>query len=1153
MPCRIVWLECTLWLIMLYGQHLLDCCSGHTGFNMAAHIMQELESSAQILLAPPDRVTAEQRHAAERTFLDFQNTRAPFELCKCILETSAVGYVQFQAASLLKQGLIREWKFMEAGQWPALWQHLLQLLACRPNMENYVREELALVLALGSKRASVDDGADALNEILQQSTQMVASGDQHLQSIGCSLLSALLVEFSSSTRATDVGLTWEVHLRAKKSFEANHLRKVFQFCQQGLREAANRLGTGPVRPEDRNLLRRLLLLSEQLLSWNFQFSMLLPRKLVGLFEAQQTPTLRPGLEWKGAFDETPQLLLQLYGALSQDAELAHVALQCLLQLATLSHIGEREHRNAHLKRFLQGGLLDLMAVRPPRAGIAQLLARLALFHPPALLPSQVHVPYLERLCDLACCVLQTPVGEDAEQQQEALDHILDAWVPLLQEPAVFPAEPLKVATLRVFELYLRSRLAAPDGTRPPINDDEEVAEEDEDDRVRFRDQLSVVGMLGRHVLPHSLPLLCRVVEDRTRRLQELLQGQPQAGSPMTAAHKELLEDLHWIVLITGHLLTTVCEGETPLIPKEVTQFSLNSGADTAATLSLLSRLGQADAVSSVQGNVDPVVRLIVAVLQLCHVERAALQAGLGSQLSPEVAITLVWFLHRWGLTYLLPNETYYTQMSPTLVAAFGRDSEAGPCVLDWVLGKLSSNLELWHSETALTLSTCQAMVSLLNNVERGHRAAACPSLLSLLQRQSQGRLGPLAPGSHRALLKALVIACTANRLPEAPQLWDALLEPLKTRFDVFESCVQTRCRFTEPQKSEALDLLESLCGVAEGTTPSNLLTIGPMLLPLLVRLSSIVAVLRSEATLIAATTQLFRAAARRMLCFVGPNDATQLCHCCLELVRLFASHSAGLFTTEATAEDSHVRELGELLELLTELLSKDFLYMGGPSAQARGAATSNSTDEAAARFDVPAPGIAVEGLRLLMPLLNAQLLQFPTLCVQYFKLVALLSELHPDRVCQMPEGLLQALLGSIRVGLTSYSSDVSGLCLDVVSVLALEIHRQGLQTGPAGRAIEPFLQLLLEMVLLQPLDAELTLVAGSALFALLCCFQESFAQLAQALVASQQDAAVGQRLAQSLETLTRAQPLTPERPNRLRFRDSFEAFVTEVRGFLCVK
>ncbi|KAH9381536.1 hypothetical protein HPB48_005489 [Haemaphysalis longicornis] len=239
---------------------------------------------AKLSHAPPDQVTNEQRHAAERTFLDFQNTRAPFELCKCILETSGVGYVQFQAASLLKQGLIREWKFMEPGQWAALRQHLLQLLACRPGMENYVREELALVLALGSKRASVDSGPEALDELLQQAAHMVASGDSAMQSTGCSLLSALLVEFSSSTRATDVGLTWEVHLRAKKAFETNHLRKVFQFCQQGLREAASGLGPGrPIRPEHRSLLRRLLLLSEQLLSWNFQFAMLriLFRSLLG--------------------------------------------------------------------------------------------------------------------------------------------------------------------------------------------------------------------------------------------------------------------------------------------------------------------------------------------------------------------------------------------------------------------------------------------------------------------------------------------------------------------------------------------------------------------------------------------------------------------------------------------------------------------------------------------------------------------------------------------------------------------------------------------------------------------------------------------------------------------------------------------------------
>lgn len=179
--------------------------------------------------------------------------------------------------------------------------------------------------------------------------------------------------------------------------------------------------------------------------------------------------------------------------------------------------------------------------------------------------------------------------------------------------------------------------------------------------------------------------------------------------------------------------------------------------------------------------------------------------------------------------------------------------------------------------------------------------------------------------------------------------------------------------------------------------------------------------------------------------------------------------------------------------------------------------------------------------------------QFPSLCLQYFKLVALVGELHPVKVCQLSEGLLQALLSSVRLGLTSYSADVCGLCLDFISVLAMEVHRQGLQASALGQALQPFLRLLLEMVLLQPLDSELTFVAGGALFTLLCCFREHFEQLGQALVSSQADAAVGQRLAQALEALTTGQPLTPERANRLRFRDAFEAFVTEVRGFLCVK
>lgn len=42
----------------------------------------------------------------------------------------------------------------------------------------------------------------------------------HLQQIlGCNIISALMQEYATTVKSSDVGLTWETHFKAKKQFE----------------------------------------------------------------------------------------------------------------------------------------------------------------------------------------------------------------------------------------------------------------------------------------------------------------------------------------------------------------------------------------------------------------------------------------------------------------------------------------------------------------------------------------------------------------------------------------------------------------------------------------------------------------------------------------------------------------------------------------------------------------------------------------------------------------------------------------------------------------------------------------------------------------------------------------------------------------------
>ncbi|KAJ8950696.1 hypothetical protein NQ318_012776 [Aromia moschata] len=155
--------------------------------------------------------------------------------------------------------------------------------------------------------------------------------------------------------------------------------------------------------------------------------------------------------------------------------------------------------------------------------------------------------------------------------------MLEAWTTILQEFGSSLDNNLVECSKRIFNKYVQCHLAPPDGCRHSDNGEAEEIEDSEDnDRIRFRDQLQTIGMFGRVIPGHAMPVLFKLLESRIQRLVSHVQAmQSRAMNISEAASLDnLFEDIHWIVLISGHVLCMDSDGETPMIPSEVMQYSI---------------------------------------------------------------------------------------------------------------------------------------------------------------------------------------------------------------------------------------------------------------------------------------------------------------------------------------------------------------------------------------------------------------------------------------------------------------------------------------------------------------------------------------------------------------------------------------------------
>ncbi|EST05980.2 Armadillo-type fold [Kalmanozyma brasiliensis GHG001] len=343
---------------------------------------------------------------------------------------------------------------------------------------------------------------------------------------------------------------------------------------------------------------------------------------------------------------------------------------------------------------------------------------------------------------------------------------------------------------QVFAPYVTGRLEAASivSGEDDMSEVEEVAAKDRD---TYSDQLITIANLARTSAADNLRALAQLAQP----LCDKLTAKSQRQASFTDVEMgQTWEQIHWLILIAGHVLADDAQGETPEIPSEIA----SSGEPEDPAVALIMQLG-------------------MQLLQhLSAFGPASVEAT-----SPQVTETLLWFTGRWTSSYLLIDERSGFATNAAIQRAFG--DQAGRQVLTFLLQRLSENLQLWMSDSDVLQQLAQVLSAFTRSSGIMIHLLQLPQMEQLVSGIVSG-LDHLPANTHGALI-ASVVSCiysgaTHSDAPterSAEFYFKQITASIETRFGTLLS----RADFSSiSQRSDVISAVQTSLDMLEGLATS---------------------------------------------------------------------------------------------------------------------------------------------------------------------------------------------------------------------------------------------------------------------------------------------------------------------------------------------
>eukprot|EP00794_Sanderia_malayensis_P000268 gene268-890_t len=869
----------------------------------------------------------------------------------------------------------------------------------------------------------------------------------------------------------------------------------------------------------------------------------------------------------------------LYKRCQSHEELTHHCLQCLIQLASLTGpVFQNQQMKVEYLSQLLHGFIQLMNrnhwTSLDAFGAASIVSRMVnvfTISVIASLHSDVLKPFLETLAALTCLfqdftLRKDELDVDAKQFEEAVELLLDALVILITNSSSFPDGCFMSYTVQIFNSYIKTHLAMPDGIRNDANNESEADEIDcevgEEDRMLYADELCDIGCISRLALSHVIPVLSNLIQSRTNLLIQLI-GTVHAGNTIESADA-LYEDIHWLLLVATHVVTMDTTSEAASIPQEIIQHQMHvqesCSVNVELNLKFLIGLGQ----SSCDDHVDMFIVLMTRIFNLATIINKALMNNMAHIISPEIASDLLYFLQCWTTAYLFPKQSDDARLPACFESAFCESTSCGKQIVGLILDVVECHLTYLAAEQSVATDAAQLLLKLVQSDNRISVALEFPHLWRMAEQQSKlssSAYRSLPPSVQRHLVHALMKV--ASHIKE-PSLREKFLHEFLGGFRASYDRIIKHPEFdkifqNEPVKQQLISLIETMRGLTLATDSTNVDMIFQFLLPFLQDILILLQKYSNCSDIVELIIEVFVDVVQTEIIYLDNEKSNTLCGLCVQLISNYSKYNLGRLRCLKTGEDESYNEILLLIHLLTHILSKDYLDFSGDA----GEGTVSILNAIEAVF---------HGLYIIIPLMTAELLKFPKLSTEYFKLVTFVCECYPEKIETLPQDLFTTLTASLEMALlqylflflyicdflASYGPDIAKNSLEALFSISLHCFKnkgkQGLVPGQVDQALKHFLKVVFEYILSSNFDMDLIQPASETLLILICCNQMEYMTLAQALLSNQSDLGILQRLRNSFEDLTpSSSEIKIDKASKTKFRKALEKFLLNVKGFLCYK